>query len=115
MPLLVAPMSFMAADTFAIEVAFGLPHKQRLVALNVPEGTTAREAVALADLPHLFPELPPQTFKNAPLGIFGQALRNPAQHEVAPGDRIEVYRPLLIDPKAARRERAKRQASGSTD
>ncbi|WP_089703321.1 RnfH family protein [Vreelandella arcis] len=104
----------MAADLCAIEVAFGLPHKQRLVALEVPSGTTAREAVALADLPHLFPELPRETFDNAPLGIFGQAIRDPARHVVAPGDRVEVYRPLLIDPKVARRERAKRQA-GSAD
>lgn len=105
----------MVDDTLAIEVAFGLPHKQRLVALSVPPGTTAREAVALADLPQLFPELAPETFENAPLGIFGQALRDPSQYQVAPGDRVEVYRPLLIDPKAARRERAKRQASGSAD
>ncbi|SBR51932.1 MULTISPECIES: RnfH family protein [unclassified Halomonas] len=105
----------MVDDTFTIEVAFGLPHKQRLVALNVPPGTTARDAVALADLPRLFPELPRETFDDAPLGIFGQALRDPARHNVAPGDRVEVYRPLLIDPKAARRARAKRQASGSGD
>lgn len=109
------PTSSMAADTYSVEVAFGLPYKQHLVALDVPPGTTAREAVALADLPTLFPELPRETFEEAPLGIFGQALRDPAQYTVAPGDRVEVYRPLLIDPKAARRERAKRQAGGTAD
>lgn len=94
-----------------VEVAYALPHKQRLVALSVPEGTTARQAVALADLPALFPELPSDAFLKAPLGIFGKVLRTPETDILREGDRVEVYRPLAIDPKAARHERAKRQAS----
>lgn len=95
-----------------VEVAFALPAKQRLVALQVPPGTTARQAVALANLPQFFPELTEDTFTKAPLGIFGKALRNPDTQTLRAGDRVEVYRPLQIDPKAARLERAKRQASG---
>ncbi|RUR28997.1 RnfH family protein [Vreelandella nanhaiensis] len=102
----------MAASSLAVEVAFALPHKQRLVALSVPAGTTARQAVTLANLPELFPELPEETFSKAPLGIFGKALRHPDTQVLRTGDRVEVYRPLEIDPKAARLERAKRQASG---
>ncbi|AVI61631.1 RnfH family protein [Halomonas sp. GFAJ-1] len=102
----------MDADAFTVEVAFGLPHKQRLVAVRVPQGTTARQAVALADLPSLFPELPSTTFEQAPLGIFGKALRQPEKEVLRAGDRVEVYRPLQVDPKAARLERAKRQAKG---
>ncbi|MGP9498595.1 RnfH family protein [Halomonas sp. AOP43-D1-4] len=102
----------MGGDRLQVEVAFALPAKQRLVALEVPEGTTARQAVALANLPQLFPELPEDTFNKAPLGIFGKALRNPETQTLRTGDRVEVYRPLEIDPKAARLERAKRQASG---
>lgn len=101
----------MGAETIKVEVAFALPHKQRLLALDVPSGTTARQAVALADLPSLFPELPYETFTQAPLGIFGKALRQPDKEILRAGDRVEVYRPLQIDPKAARLERAKRQAS----
>ena len=101
----------MAAETLAIEVAYALPFKQRIVALRVPEGTTARQAVAFADLPALFPEVPDDTFARAPLGIFGKALRDPDAQRLREGDRVEVYRPLAIDPKAARIERAKRQAS----
>ncbi|MBT2785694.1 MULTISPECIES: RnfH family protein [unclassified Halomonas] len=101
----------MVAETLAVEVAYALPSKQRIVALRVPEGTTARQAVALADLPALFPEVPGDTFAEAPLGIFGKALRNPDTQPLRDGDRVEVYRPLAIDPKAARLERAKRQAS----
>lgn len=103
----------MSAETINIEVAFGLPHKQRLVALHVPQGTTARQAVTMADLPRHFPELPDTTFEQAPLGIFGKALRQPDTTVLRAGDRVEVYRPLQIDPKAARLERAKRQAKGA--
>ncbi|MBR2513815.1 MAG: RnfH family protein [Halomonas sp.] len=102
----------MDADAITVEVAFGLPHKQRLVAVRVPQGTTARQAVAVADLPSLFPELPSNTFDQAPLGIFGKALRQPEKEVLRAGDRVEVYRPLQVDPKAARLERAKRQAKG---
>ena len=103
----------MAAETLAVEVAYALPSKQRIVALRVPEGTTPRQAVALADLPTHFPELPGDTFTQAPLGIFGKALRDPDTQLLRNGDRVEVYRPLAIDPKVARLERAKRQASDS--
>ena len=102
----------MGDNSLPVEVAFALPAKQRLVALQVPQGTTARQAVVLAHLPELFPELPEDTFSKAPLGIFGKALRNPDTQTLRAGDRVEVYRPLQIDPKAARLERAKRQASG---
>lgn len=101
----------MGAEALTVEVAFALPSKQRIVALRVPEGTTARQAVALADLPTLFPEVPGDTFAEAPLGIFGKAIREPDTHLLRDGDRVEIYRPLAIDPKAARLERAKRQAS----
>lgn len=101
----------MGAETLTVEVAFALPTKQRIVALRVPEGTTARQAVALADLPTLFPDLTSDTLTQAPLGIFGKALRNPDAQLLREGDRVEVYRPLAVDPKAARLERAKRQAS----
>lgn len=102
----------MGDNSLPVEIAFALPAKQRLVALQVPQDTTARQAVALANLPQLFPELPEDTFTKAPLGIFGKALRNPDTQTLRAGDRVEVYRPLQIDPKAARLERAKRQASG---
>ncbi|XKH59881.1 RnfH family protein [Halomonas sediminis] len=94
-----------------VEVAFALPHKQRIVALRVMEGTTAREAVVLAQLPQLFPEMPVETFTQATLGIFGKALRDPDTHQLREGERVEVYRPLLIDPKQARLARARRQAT----
>ncbi|MDR9438460.1 MAG: RnfH family protein [Halomonas sp.] len=92
-----------------VEVAYALPDRQRIFPLTVPEGTTARQAVAMAGLEAAFPELPPATFRKADLGIFGKRLRDPAAVRLRAGDRVEVYRPLQIDPKAARSERAARE------
>ncbi|MDN3554705.1 RnfH family protein [Halomonas maura] len=93
-----------------VEVAFALPHRQRIVELTVPEGTTARQAVVLARLEEHFPEVAPASFREADLGIFGKALRDPERQPLREGDRVEVYRPLKIDPKAARAARAARDA-----
>lgn len=90
----------------AVEVAFALPERQKIVSLSVPDGTTAREAVRLAGLEHYFPDLTADVFEQAELGIFGKRLREPKTHALQAGDRVEVYRPLRIDPKQARIKRA---------
>ncbi|GHC34631.1 RnfH family protein [Aidingimonas halophila] len=90
----------------SVEVAFALPERQKIVSLEVSPGTTARQAVVQADMPRHFPDLPESTFLKADLGIFGQALRDPESHVLRDGDRVEIYRPLLIDPKEARARRA---------
>lgn len=92
-----------------VEVAFALPARQRIVELTVAKGTTARQAVALAHLEAHFPEVAPATFREADLGVFGRRLRHPEQAVLREGDRVEVYRPLQIDPKAARVKRAVRR------
>ena len=71
--------------------------------------STARQAVAMARLEDRFPELPPSAFLEADLGIFGRRLRDPDAQPLKAGDRVEVYRPLEIDPKAARAARAARE------
>lgn len=91
-----------------VEVAFALPGRQRIVSFKVTEGTTARQAVIQAGLERDFPDLPADTFREAPLGIFGKRLRDPESETLRGGDRVEVYRPLVIDPKVARAERARR-------
>lgn len=98
-----------ASGLLYVEVAFALPLKQRIVALEVPQGTTAVDAVLQADLPSLFPEVAADVFDQATLGIFGKALKAPSQHILCDGERVEVYRPLNIDPKAARLARAQKQ------
>lgn len=98
-------------DVIEVEVAFALPERQRIIVLSVPVGTTARHAVSLADLPSHFPDLDETTFSEASLGIFGKLLRAPERHVLRAGDRVEVYRPLTIDPKEARKQRASRKPS----
>ena len=84
-----------------IEIVYGTAEKQLLQPLRVPAGTTAREAVLQSRIAQEFPEA---DVCNAPLGIFGKAVK---EHTVLRDkDRVEVYRPLLIDPKEARRKRA---------
>lgn len=94
--------------TIRVEVAYALPDRQRIVTLAVPPGTSPRQAVALAGLERHFPELSPSAFAQADLGVFGQLLRDPDEYRLREGDRVEVYRPLEIDPKEARARRAER-------
>lgn len=93
------------ADSITIEVAYGTPQEQALLTLAVPAGTTARQAVHLSGLAARFPGLDPA---HDPVGIFGKLEKDPAARVLQAGDRVEVYRPLLIDPKEARRLRAER-------
>ncbi|PTY38103.1 RnfH family protein [Saccharospirillum sp. MSK14-1] len=92
-----------AVKTIAVEVAFATPEKQLIVALDVPVGTNATEAVRLSGIDQEFPE---ENIPAAPLGIFGRKLAEPEKTELSAGDRVEIYRPLLIDPKQARLNRA---------
>ena len=90
-----------------VEVAYARPERQKIVSVQVPEGTTMVEAVRLSGIVQLFPEIDPETID---MGIFGKVVKNPASQALRDGDRIELYRPLLIDPKQARLNRAKKKA-----
>ncbi len=102
-------------DLINVEVAYALPHKQKIIALLVEPGTTAMQAVQRSRINEHFPELDLATAK---MGIFGQALGvkglDPADSYVLhQGDRVEIYRPLTSDPKDARRKRAEKAADKS--
>ena len=84
-----------------IEVAYAEPGKQSLLAFQVACGTTARQAVLQSALPNEFPHV---DFAAAPIGIFGKKVKDSAP--LREGDRVEVYRALLIDPKENRRRKA---------
>lgn len=93
-----------------VEVVYASPERQRLIGLRVPLGTTALEAVRRSGILHEFPEI--DTSK-ASFGIFSKLLdgrSNPTADEylMQPRDRVEIYRPLLIDPMQARLNRAAR-------
>jgi len=95
------------SEKIEIEVVYGLAHKQKLIRLTVEQGTTVRQGAALSALDKEFPEL---NIAESKLGIFGKTVRNPDAEVLKEGDRIEIYRPLLIDPKAARANRAAKAA-----
>nr|WP_299380611.1 RnfH family protein [uncultured Halomonas sp.] len=108
----IVPVMAKGSAGLIVEVAFALPDSQKIVLLTVSPGTTARQAVTMAKMPRYFPTLPPETFSQGALGIFGKLLRDPDQHVLRAGDRVEIYRPLHIDPKQARAKRATRNARG---
>lgn len=98
----------MTDNMITVEVAYALPDKQKIISLQVQEGCSAREAVALSRINIDFPEI---DLASAPLGIFGNTLGArglPAAEDYAlkSGDRVEIYRPLIVDPKEVRRQRA---------
>ena len=84
-----------------ITVTYALPQQQVLRELTVPVGTTARMAVQLSKLAEAFPEIDATHCK---LGVFGTLVHD--AYCLNDGDRLEIYRPLLIDPKVSRRQRA---------
>jgi putative ubiquitin-RnfH superfamily antitoxin RatB of RatAB toxin-antitoxin module len=92
-------------DNVSIEVACALPHKQRIIALEVPVATTYRQAVLMSGLAQEFPDI---DLAQAPLGCFGEVVSQPESTPVTPGCRVEVYRPLVMSPRAARQLRAQR-------
>ncbi|WP_430461802.1 RnfH family protein [Thalassolituus sp. LLYu03] len=95
------------ADVIQVEVAYALPNKQKILTVDVEPGTTMLDAVKQSGIENEFPEL---DLAEAKFGIFGKATRTPETDVVRAGDRIEIYRPLLIDPKQARANRAAKTA-----
>ena len=87
----------------SIEVVYACPDRQQLISLEVSSGTTARQAVQISRLGTIFPEL---DCASCPLGVFGAEVAD--DYVVQAGDRVEVYRPLMNDPRELRRELAKR-------
>lgn len=98
-------------ELIVVEVAYGTPQKQRIYTLTVPRGTSAFEAVLKSGISREFPDI---DVNGDAMGIFsipmdGKSLPLPAEYELENKDRVEIYRPLLIDPKQARLQRAERK------
>ena len=92
---------------FHIEVVYALADRQELLCLVFPRGTNAREAVLRSGMDERFPGL---DLANCPLGIFGKALPKPEERVLEEGDRVEIYRSLIADPKEVRKQRAAKAA-----
>ncbi len=102
----------MSGDDFIrVEVAYARPERQLILPVDVPAGTTAMEAVRLSGIEEEFPEI--DLAKNR-MGVFGKLCK--PDRTLNAGDRVEIYRPLIADPKAVRKERAAGQAkTGRSD
>ena len=93
-----------------VEVAFALPDSQLVIELVVPRGTTLLQAFEQSRIDSYFPDI---DLAILPRGVFGELAAD--QTVLKPHDRVEVYRPLVHDPKRARQERvaaSKRSAEG---
>ena len=84
-----------------IEVAYATPEKQIILECFIDADTLPRDAVRQSGIDQHFPEI---DLDHCDLGVFGKAIA--ADYELKDGDRIEIYRPLIADPKEVRRQRA---------
>ncbi len=84
-----------------VEVVYALPEHQYLRRVTLPLGATLEQAIVASGLLELRPDIDLQKNK---LGIYSRPAK--AGDEVHDGDRVEIYRPLIADPKELRRQRA---------
>jgi putative ubiquitin-RnfH superfamily antitoxin RatB of RatAB toxin-antitoxin module len=88
-------------DQINIEVVYALPDEQILLKRTLPAGSTVADAIQASGVLTRHPEIDLAANK---LGIFGKLTK--ADAVVRDRDRIEIYRPLIADPKEVRRQRA---------
>jgi hypothetical protein len=84
-----------------VEVAFARVDEQSILQVEGGEGLTARSAIERSGILQRFPEIDLKVNK---IGVFGKVAE--LDRILDPGDRVEIYRPLVADPKEARRKRA---------
>jgi putative ubiquitin-RnfH superfamily antitoxin RatB of RatAB toxin-antitoxin module len=85
-----------------VEVAYATLKLQRIIAIQVDEGCTIKEAIDCSGILKLFPEI---DLTKQKVGIFSR--QKNLMDLLQPDDRVEIYRPLIMDPKEARKKRAK--------
>ena len=88
-------------EQIRVEVVYALPNKQEILALRLPVGSTVREAIDRSGILQKYPEIDPEKNK---LGIFAKLTKPEAV--LRDRDRVEIYRPLIADPKEVRKQRA---------
>ncbi|MBP7900735.1 MAG: RnfH family protein [Gammaproteobacteria bacterium] len=95
----------MEPNMMTIEVAYALPRQQFLLQESVPVACTVSVALARSNIHQLVPHI---EIVDGKVGVFGKVVKMTQQ--LRPGDRIEIYRPLVNDPKEARRRKAAEKA-----
>lgn len=88
-------------EHITVELVYITPAKQNILTMNMPKGSNIEQAIKRSGLLKQFPEIDLSVNK---VGIFSKLQSLDAM--LTMGDRIEIYRPLLADPKEARRRRA---------
>ncbi len=89
------------SEDILVEVAYALPQKQEVLSLKIRSGAQVSEAIAQSGILRDFPEI---ELASAKVGIYGKQVKLDAV--LRDKDRIEIYRPLIADPKEIRRKRA---------
>lgn len=90
-----------AAPRIRVEVVYALPERQDYVELDLPAGTTVCGALDASRLAERHPEI---DLAQVQIGVYGKLVAR--DHVLRDHDRVEVYRPLIADPKEVRRQRA---------
>lgn len=85
-----------------VEVCYALPDVQKIVLVQVEEGASPMQAASQSEIGKFFPEL---DLEASDMGIFGKAV-DKHSYSLRDGDRVEIYRPLIADPKEVRKARA---------
>jgi len=88
------------SELITVEVAYALPQRQLIIPLQVAQGTTAQQAIEQSGILQEFPEIDLEKNK---IGIFARLSKKDTPLKA--GDRVEIYRPLIADPKEVRRQR----------
>lgn len=89
------------AEKIVVEVCYALPDKQTLLSLEVPQEHTIKDIILESGIVELYPEIDLEGVK---VGIFSKLAK--MGDTLHAGDRIEIYRPLIADPKEVRKQRA---------
>ena len=84
-------------------MAYAKPEKQEIISLQVPQGSKVSEIIELSEIRLSFPEIEQQPI----VGIFSHKVS--LDYQPSEGERIEIYRPLIADPKEIRREKAEQE------
>jgi putative ubiquitin-RnfH superfamily antitoxin RatB of RatAB toxin-antitoxin module len=90
-----------AGEQFIVEVAYALADEQVILRVQAEAGITVEQALVRSKIAEQFPEI---DLENVKVGIFGKAAK--LSDELQEGDRVEIYRPLIADPKEVRKKRA---------
>lgn len=95
----------------SIEVCYALAHEQTVIAVELPQGATVQQALDASGILRRYPQIDLGTQK---VGVFGKL--KPLDTVLADHDRVEIYRPLVVDPKLSRQRRVeKTRKAGSIE